>query len=296
MESEHDEEARIDSQFVDASNFPIDLTIEMNETGDVLNTAVIETTKEEIDVSINLSEPVAATASPGPELPQDPISKHVQFVPKKPSVNPITPNFAISDLYEDLTQEINLSSTDQIASQILGETTDGDADLSNRNLDILNDTTSSQTGENPIDDTLTEDIHEITSGIVEIPQDKLPSQINTWISGIRQMAEFPAMNALQKELIMTLKTQIKAKKFDLPFTMPFDLNDIKRKMIMVGRQQVASTPKKAEERLKLLLEADKKRQIREQSIYIEPHMLYRKMPKPKEGFVIYGACFGQPKK
>lgn len=244
---------------------------------------------ENVDLNVCLRPEEAATVSNESDWIPDSIIKHVKFASKKPSI--IQPEFfpnqnvSLSNLYDDHTQEIELSS-----DQIVDQTTENLA----LNNSSVNDTLPSEL-DLSINDTFEYVIQEISSSLLNLPREIVPTHVNTWISGIKHMYENPKMDSLRQELMMSLKTQIKTKNFDLPFTMPFSMNDIKRKIVVAGRQQVASTPKKFEERLKDLVEEERKRQIREQSIYIEPHKLYGKMPKPKEGFVVYGACFGQPK-
>lgn len=250
----------------ETSQNPIHLSPKI--TGDDLNQAII------------VEEPRPAE----PESRMSEEEKRVQFSAKKPSVIPsvvkmplIGENSAMFDLYANHTQELYLS--DQ--SVILNGTVHDDHDTNN--------------DEDQVNELLAGHIEDINLGLSELPKDSVPPEVLTWIPGIKQMARFPTMDALRHELVLALKMQVHNKQFDLPFTLPFALEDIKQRALVAGRQQVASTPKKRGEHLKFQLEEEKRRQIREQSIYIEPHKLYRKMPKPRQGFVVYGACFGQSK-
>lgn len=149
-----------------------------------------------------------------------------------------------------------------------------------------------QTKNNQLD-LINEELNEIRELIVfdtNVPLDNL----NAWMKGLLEMGNDPKSALLALELLIALKFQIKQKKLGKPFINPFNRDEFLRGCVNVGRQAMASSPLSPQTQLQIKLEKQKRMLAKEDAMYMEPHKFYQKMPKPKQGFFVYGACFGKP--
>lgn len=144
-------------------------------------------------------------------------------------------------------------------------------------------------------DLINEQLDEIRELIVFDTIATVPLEnLKKWMDGLSEMGHDPSNAPLALELLMNLKFQIKQKKLGKPFTEPFNRDEFLRGCVRVGRQAMASSPFSPQTQLQIKLEKQKRMLAKEDAMYMEPDKFYQKMPKPKEGFFVYGACFGKP--